>query len=129
MEVSETPTPYESSTNHPEVGAAELERRLNTYHLDSSETSTQPVGEPADAKPVSWDGPHDSKNPQNWSTLRKWLVMTVNGIIAVNVYVLWVCSLRLPADNRRLERMPPRLRYLIRRESHTTSTNLRQLGT
>lgn len=68
----ETPALYESSTD--------------TYSLDFSETPT-PTNEPVEAKPVSWEGPHDPKNPQNWSEARKWLIMSVTGIITVNVYV------------------------------------------
>jgi hypothetical protein len=49
-----------------------------------------PVNELGEAKPVSWDGPHDPENPQNWSASRKWLVMFVNSIITVNVYVRWI---------------------------------------
>lgn len=85
--MSETPTLYESSTNEPEVAAAECERYLDTFSPDFSTTPTS-VQEPLEVKPVSWDGPHDPKNPQNWSARKKWMVMSVTGIITVNVYVL-----------------------------------------
>jgi len=85
--MSETPTLYEPSIDNPEALAAGFERRLDTYGPDFSQRPS-PVDEPVETKPISWDGPHDPKNPQNWSTSRKWLVMAVNGIITVNVYVL-----------------------------------------
>lgn len=33
---------------------------------------------------ISWDGPYDPANPQNWSSLKKWTaVMIVSGITFV----------------------------------------------
>ncbi|KAF9648346.1 MFS general substrate transporter [Thelephora ganbajun] len=80
--MSETPTLYESSINDP--GTIADERNLDAYVPDCLETPT-PVNEPIEVKPVSWDGPHDPKNPQNWPASRKWLVTSVIGIITVNV--------------------------------------------
>ncbi|KAF9788500.1 MFS general substrate transporter [Thelephora terrestris] len=80
--MSEAPTLCEHSTYNTEVATAELEARLGTYDPDSLET---PAQEPAEVKPVSWDGPYDPKNPQNWSSSKKWLVMSVNAIVTVNV--------------------------------------------
>jgi len=75
--MSETPTLYESSTNE------------HTFGPDFS-TSPTSVQEPVEVKPVSWDGPNDPKNPQNWSAWKKWMVMSVTGIVTVNVCVLRV---------------------------------------
>jgi hypothetical protein len=82
--MSETPTLCESSVNDPEVVVAGFELPLGPPSPGFSGTQT-PVNEPAEVKPVSWDGLHDPKNPQNWSPSRKWLVMSVNSIITVNV--------------------------------------------
>jgi multidrug resistance protein len=38
-----------------------------------------------DANMVTWDGPNDSTNPQNWSIKYKWLVTAVCMVITVNV--------------------------------------------
>ena len=84
--MSETRTLCESSINDREVVAAEFQPRLDTHGPNLLETST-PLKGPVEVKPVSWDGHHDPKNPQNWSASRKWLVMSVNSIITVNVYV------------------------------------------
>ena len=94
----ETPTLYEPSINYPEAIATEHERRFDTYDPGSSETLA-PVNEPVERKPISWDGPNEPNNPQNWSASKKWLVMTVTGIITINVYVPLVCTPRLPTDN------------------------------
>lgn len=89
--VSETQlTLYEPSINGPEATDTELERRIDTFGPGSLETLA-PVNEPVEGKPVSWDGPNDPNNPQNWSPSKKWLVMAVNGIITINVYVRFVC--------------------------------------
>ena len=40
-----------------------------------------------DANMVTWDGPNDLSNPQNWSTKYKWFVTVVCTVITVNVYV------------------------------------------
>ena len=40
-----------------------------------------------DANMVTWDGPNDVSNPQNWSIKYKWLVTVVCTIMAINVYV------------------------------------------
>ena len=85
----ETKTPHESKPNDPGLVVVGFGQSLDTYYPDSSETPT-PVKEPAEVNPVSWDSPHDQKNPQNWPASRKWLIMSVNAIITVNVYVLRV---------------------------------------
>lgn len=43
--------------------------------------------EKADPDPnmVTWDGPDDPTNPQNWSTGYKWFITIVCGIMTINV--------------------------------------------
>jgi DHA1 family multidrug resistance protein-like MFS transporter len=40
-----------------------------------------------DPNRVTWDGPNDPTNPQNWSKTRKWLITVLCCIMTVNVYV------------------------------------------
>ena len=40
-----------------------------------------------DANKITWDGPNDPLNPQNWSIKYKWWVMVVCTIMTINVYV------------------------------------------
>jgi len=89
MVMSETTTPHEPPVTGPNVAAAEYGQHLDAYGPEYSETPT-PVNEPVEVEPVSWDGPHDPKNPKNWSASRKRLITFVNGIITVNMYVLRV---------------------------------------
>jgi len=84
--MSETPTLCEPSINERDVVAPAFVRCPDTRGPGFPETPT-PANEPVEVKPVSWDGPHDKRNPQNWSASRKWLVLSVNGIVTVNVYV------------------------------------------
>lgn len=51
----------------------------NEFLVEESETTF-------DANMVTWDGPDDPTNPQNWSTKYKWLVTVVTTVMAVNVY-------------------------------------------
>ncbi|KAG5644442.1 hypothetical protein DXG03_008537 [Asterophora parasitica] len=37
------------------------------------------------ANQVSWDGPNDMSNPQNWSTRRKWFITFGCALMTVNV--------------------------------------------
>ena len=37
------------------------------------------------SSPVTWDGPNDPSNPQNWSKLRKWLLTILCAGVTVNV--------------------------------------------
>jgi len=38
-----------------------------------------------DANLVTWDGPNDPNNPQNWSNSRKWVITMVAIVMTVNV--------------------------------------------
>ena len=40
-----------------------------------------------DANLVTWDGPNDPSNPQNWSIKYKWWVTVVCTVMTINVYV------------------------------------------
>ena len=40
-----------------------------------------------DANMITWDGPNDPLNPQNWSIMYKCFVTVVCTIITINVYV------------------------------------------
>lgn len=39
----------------------------------------------ADAEPVTWDGPDDPANPQNWSRGYKWAVTWICIVMTINV--------------------------------------------
>lgn len=49
--------------------------------------SSIPSESTVDVNMVTWDGPNDPTNPQNWSIKYKWLVTVVCIIMTVNVYV------------------------------------------
>ncbi|CAA7270304.1 unnamed protein product [Cyclocybe aegerita] len=48
-------------------------------------TNTFPPAPTLDANMVTWDGPDDPTNPQNWSIRYKWLITAVCIIMTVNV--------------------------------------------
>ena len=57
-----------------------------------------------DANMVTWDGPNDPTNPQNWSIRYKWLVTAVCIGMSVNVYVYsWVSFFRIYKKSYNLE--------------------------
>ena len=35
---------------------------------------------------VDWDGPQDPQNPQNWTSTRKWIIITLVSAITFNQY-------------------------------------------
>lgn len=45
------------------------------------------AGPTLDANMVTWDGPDDPENPQNWSIRRKWFITILTIVMTVNVYV------------------------------------------
>jgi len=49
--------------------------------LGANSQSVQPI----DPNMVTWDGPHDPTNPQNWTIKYKWLVTIVCIVMTVNV--------------------------------------------
>lgn len=42
---------------------------------------------PQDENKVTWDGPDDPENPQNWSKSYKWFITCLCMVMTVNVYV------------------------------------------
>ncbi|KAJ7088126.1 MFS polyamine transporter [Mycena epipterygia] len=40
---------------------------------------------PPDSEEITWDGPDDQDNPQNWSDRRKWVITAVCVVMTVNV--------------------------------------------
>lgn len=44
--------------------------------------------EGSDPLKVTWDGPNDPDNPQNWSKSYKWLITVICCVLTFNVYVV-----------------------------------------
>lgn len=55
------------------------------------ELSSFEASSPSSA-PVTWDGPQDPHNPQNWTVLRKWLLTILCAGMTVNVYEYIFCN-------------------------------------
>jgi MFS transporter, DHA1 family, multidrug resistance protein len=52
----------------------------------SGEPHPQPPPEPeSDPNVVTWDGPNDPANPQNWSRKYKWIITVICSIVTINV--------------------------------------------
>jgi hypothetical protein len=56
-------------------------------HEPPSKKDVPSVEEQADANMVTWDGPDDPTNPQNWSKPYKWFITVICCVMTVNVYV------------------------------------------
>ncbi|KZP33542.1 MFS general substrate transporter [Athelia psychrophila] len=52
---------------------------------DPKDLKKESAAEPVDANLVTWDGPNDQANPQNWSIRYKWFVTFVCCLMTVNV--------------------------------------------
>lgn len=75
-------------TKPAEIGPVETEP-VETKPAETKPIEAKPIEtKPAERKTVSWDGPDDPKNPVNWPASKKWIALSVNALIAVNVYVL-----------------------------------------
>ena len=60
---------------------------------------------------VDWDGPDDPNNPMNWTTLHKWVFISLVSAITFNVFVEAILCFAVPqADGLILERW--HLQYL-----------------
>lgn len=76
-----------------EAELARDERRFEEYGGDdplppTPKTPAAPISEKPvdkDANLVSWDGPDDPENPQNWSRFRKWVVTWTCVLLSINV--------------------------------------------
>lgn len=69
---------------------------------ESIDTPTPPPNpfapKPVDPNMVTWDGPDDQENPQNWPDSRKWLITVICALLTVNVYVF--ISIKVSSVNR-----------------------------
>lgn len=71
------PTPIAQITSR-------IEEKFERYGGDDIH-EPPPIEPTFDPSMVSWDGPDDPKNPQNWSIEYKWFVTIVCTVMTVNV--------------------------------------------
>lgn len=64
-----------------------LPRRSSVGTRASRRVSTPALIHPEE---VTWDGPDDPTNPQNWSKLKKWTITMIVIVMTMEVYVLLV---------------------------------------
>jgi hypothetical protein len=57
-------------------------------HEPAKDKNITPVEIEEDSNRVTWDGPHDPANPQNWSMSYKWLITALCCLMTANTYVL-----------------------------------------
>ena len=94
--------PEVRNNGSPEIRIAKITSRGEEYfeRYDGDDSHEPPpkeflVGGPSpvesetiiDANMVTWDGPNDPSNPQNWSIKYKWLITVICIVITINVYV------------------------------------------
>ena len=71
-------------------GSIEIEP-VETEPVETKPVETKPIeakpieAKSAEKKTVSWDGPDDPKTPVNWPESKKWIALSINALIAVNV--------------------------------------------
>lgn len=95
------------SVHHKELIDVELEQEiireekcLETCSGDSprypsvNKNSPNP-SEELDIFKVSWDGPNDPDNPQNWSKPYKWLITILCCLLTLNVYASALFSIKM----------------------------------
>ncbi|KAF5378919.1 hypothetical protein D9757_008720 [Collybiopsis confluens] len=79
--------------SHLDREIADDESRMETYGGDdvrdpprlSKEVRASAASPPPPPSAVTWDGPDDPENPQNWTPVKKWLVTVLCAVMTVNV--------------------------------------------
>jgi len=93
---SQTTTFFEPLDDELEAEIRRDEARIEMYGGDDPEdppSETDHKGVPKtgpltnDSNLVTWDGPNDPENPQNWSYRYKWFVTVICSLMTVNVCV------------------------------------------
>lgn len=79
-----------SGTQSPD--SSETQRELNHSPQDVNIDPEKPASdEPAVLEEkidlVDWDGPDDDSNPMNWTSLHKWMIISLVSTITFNVFV------------------------------------------
>ena len=73
----------------PEDPKASLESQGSSVTLSADLTKAAPpkadLAVSEDPNRVTWDGPNDPEDPQNWSYLRRWGITLICLLMAVNV--------------------------------------------
>lgn len=108
--MSESQSPTMHSTPRSSITALDREvqldeARMETYggddprepptHFNDDVTRTPtpvastPISEKGKQKAdfVTWDGPDDPSNPQNWTRRKKWIITIMASVVTLNVYV------------------------------------------
>ena len=99
---SSTPAPENTLKELTSRGEEEIERYGGDDPRDPPLKSPGAVSVAVPALPtedpnrVTWDGPDDPTNPQNWSRGYKWFLTLVCIIMTVNVYVTFCYHIRAP---------------------------------
>ena len=81
-------SPHRSLAPSPTTTISDLTGPLEEIKHDLT-LSARSVISP-EAKDVTWDGPNDPNNPQNWSYGYKWFITLICGLLTLNVYVLFL---------------------------------------
>ena len=71
------------------------EKRLETYGGDSPHHPSVGPSPPEESDMISWDGPNDPDNPQNWSNSYKWLITVVCCLLTIDVYSSSLFSIKV----------------------------------
>ncbi|KAF9048119.1 MFS polyamine transporter [Hymenopellis radicata] len=89
---SSPPSPLQRVRSSLDEEIAEDERRIEKYGGNDINEPEPKIphplaflSPPQDPNMISWDGPEDQGNPQNWSQRRKWMVTFICVVMSVNV--------------------------------------------
>jgi DHA1 family multidrug resistance protein-like MFS transporter len=78
---------FQTEANFEKYGGDDIHNPPPKYpeHERPSPTATLSTAPAQDPNMVSWDGPDDPANPQNWTIRRKWVITMVCIVMTVNV--------------------------------------------
>lgn len=79
---------FQAEANFERYGGDDIhepEPKFPEHGVPSPSATLAPASTSPDPNMVTWDGPDDPTNPQNWSIGRKWFITIVCGISTLNV--------------------------------------------
>ncbi|KAF8622782.1 hypothetical protein AX15_006750 [Amanita polypyramis BW_CC] len=82
------PTSSDCPPNSQRLGQDRTEQEYDSLAREPSLTRPSIDVTVKDPNLVTWDGPDDPENPQNWSKLYKWVLITILIIATVNVTII-----------------------------------------
>ena len=81
------PTSHFTASGTQSSGSSETHRELNHSPRNENIDPEKAASDEEKTDLVDWDGPDDERNPMNWTSLHKWIIISLVSAITFNVFV------------------------------------------